>query len=102
MKNLFTDELKVVNVGLSSFKESLDASGAAAVQVDWKPPMDVDPAAVAVIRQNAAAIAEANARAAKIILAGMPPLVGLERAIDVIPGMRPDLFLHAGPGYLAR
>ena len=97
MKNLFTDELKVVNVGLSSFKESLNASGAAAVQVDWKPPMDVDPAAVAVIRQNAAAIAEANARAAKIILAGMPHLVGLERAIDVIPGMRPDLFLHAGP-----
>ena len=33
----------------------------------------------------------------KIILGGMPQLVGLERAIDVIPGMKPDLLLHAGP-----
>ena len=33
----------------------------------------------------------------KIILGGMPHLVGLERAIDVIPGMKPDMLLHAGP-----
>ena len=97
MKNFFNNELKVINVGLSSFKESVDAAGAAAVQVDWKPPMETDRAAVETIRRNAAAIEEANARAAKIILAGMPHLIGLERAIDVIPGMKPDLFLHAGP-----
>ena len=89
MDSLFDAELKVVNVGLSSFKESVDAAGAKAVQVDWKPPMDVDPAAVDVIRRNTAAIEEANARAAEIILAGMPHLIGLERAIDVVPGMKP-------------
>ena len=33
----------------------------------------------------------------KIILGGMPQVVGLERAIDVIPGMKQNLILHAGP-----
>jgi hypothetical protein len=33
----------------------------------------------------------------KIILSGMPHLIGLERAIDVIPGMKSDMLLHAGP-----
>ncbi len=97
MSDLFADELKVINLGLESFGRSVVAAGAAAVQVDWRPPMDVAPAATETLRRHAAAIEAANARAAKIILAGMPRLVDLQRAIDVVPGMRPDLFLHAGP-----
>ncbi|MDR7484489.1 MAG: DUF1116 domain-containing protein [Armatimonadota bacterium] len=31
------------------------------------------------------------------ILAAQPVLVGVGRALDVIPGMRPNLILHAGP-----
>ena len=95
--DLFKKELKVVNIGLSSFKESLDDVGAASVQVDWRPPMDVSDASRRIIAEHASAIETANATVMDIILRGMPELVGLARAIDVIPGMTPDLILHAGP-----
>ncbi len=95
--DLFKKELKVVNIGLSSFKESLDDVGAASVQVDWRPPMDVSDDSRRVIAEHASEIEAANARVMDIILMGMPELVGLARAIDVIPGMTPDTILHAGP-----
>ncbi len=97
INHLFRRELKVINLGLAGFKQALDDSHVAAVQVDWKPPMDVEPALMERVRASQGAIERANARVMKIILGGMPHLVGLERAIDVIPGMRPDLLLHAGP-----
>jgi FdrA protein len=31
-------KLSAINVGLESFAESLQAQGAKAVQVDWRPP----------------------------------------------------------------
>ncbi len=95
--DLFKKELKVVNIGLSSFKESLDDVGATSVQVDWRPPMDVTDASRRIIAEHASAIDAANSTVMDIILRGMPELVGLARAIDVIPGMTPDLILHAGP-----
>lgn len=97
VKDLFTQDLKVVNVGLSAFKETLDAVGVAAVQVDFRPPLDVPEAALRVIAVHRPAIEAANAKAVDAILKGTPHLVGLARALDVVPGMRPDLFLHAGP-----
>lgn len=42
-------------------------------------------------------IAAANQAALDRILAAQPVLVGIGRALDVIPGMAPDLILHAGP-----
>ncbi len=97
INQLFRSELKVINLGLAGFKQALDDARVPAVQVDWKPAVDVDAKLVQRVRASQAAIERANARAMKIILAGMPHLVGLERAIDVIPGMKPDLLLHAGP-----
>jgi hypothetical protein len=94
---LFRSELKVINLGLAGFRQALDDARAPVVQVDWKPSVDVDPKLVQRVRASQAAIERANARVMKIILGGMPHLVGLERAIDVIPGMGPDLLLHAGP-----
>ena len=95
--NLFRSELKVVNLGLTGFRQALDDAGAQMVQVDWKPPLDVDPKLAQRVRQHGAEIERANARTTKLILSGMPQLVGLESAIDVIPGMKPNLLLHAGP-----
>jgi hypothetical protein len=40
---------------------------------------------------------EANHEALKKILAGQPVLTGIGRAIDTIPGMTENTFLHAGP-----
>ena len=94
---LFGSELKVINFGLSAFKQALDEVRVPAVQVDWKPPVGVDPKLVKRVEAAGPAIEKANAQVMKIILGGMPQLIGLERAIDVIPGMKRNLLLHAGP-----
>lgn len=97
ISDLFKRELRVVNIGLSSFKESLDRAGTKAVHVEWKPSVEVDPALAKAVKARRAAIEKANAKVMQIILGGMPQLVGLERAINVIPGMKQNLILHAGP-----
>jgi len=97
INQLFETDLKVVNFGLSSFKDALASSGAQAVQVDWKPPVDMDDKLLRIIAARRPAIEKANRKAIEIILGGMPQLVGMERAIDIIPGMKRDLILHAGP-----
>jgi hypothetical protein len=42
-------------------------------------------------------IDKANATAVERMMEARPTLVGLGKAIDVVPGMRPNLLLHAGP-----
>lgn len=97
IKDLFTQELKVVNVGLSSFKDNLDRVNTKAVQVEWRPPADVDQGVLDTLKANMPKIENANAEAVKKILASRPFLVGLDTAINVIPGMKKNLILHAGP-----
>ncbi len=97
INTLFKSELQVVNFGMTAFKDALAAVGAKAVHVDWKPPMDVSPAAMERIAAARAKIEKANAKAMQKILSAQPCLVGLERALDVIPGMKKNLILHAGP-----
>ncbi len=97
VKNLFKKDLKVVNTGLSSFKESLDDVGAESVHVEWRPPVDIDPELATAIQENAEKIGKANKEVLSKILSGSPHLVGLDIAINVIPGMKKNLILHAGP-----
>ncbi|MGD0037761.1 MAG: DUF1116 domain-containing protein [Bacteroidota bacterium] len=97
MKNLFEQELQVINIGLQSFKETLDACNVKSVQVDWKPPLAVSAWAAAVIRSQRDKIDQANQLAVQRIMNGKPALVGIGKAIDVIPGMKKNLLLHAGP-----
>jgi hypothetical protein len=97
INQLFGSDLKVVNIGLSAFKQALDDAHTPSVQVDWKPSMDVDSKWANRVKTFRPVIEKANAEVMKIILGGMPHLVGLERAIDVIPGMKSDMLLHAGP-----
>ncbi|MFA6003242.1 MAG: DUF1116 domain-containing protein [Elusimicrobiota bacterium] len=97
IKDLFSKKLKVVNIGLAAFKASLDHSRTDSIQVDWRPPLAIDPAVRAAVRSRSEAIARANAQAVAKVLAAKPCLIGLARALDVIPGMEKDLILHAGP-----
>jgi hypothetical protein len=97
INDLFKDELKVVNIGLKSFKESFDHCHAASVQVDWRPPVAVDGEALRTVKAKADLIAKANGKAVAKVLAARPVLIGLEKALDVIPGMKKGLILHAGP-----
>ncbi len=96
-EDLFRNELKVINIGLSSFKESLDQAGAASVQVEWNPPLPVDADLWSVVSDAAPVITKANEKAAAIILSGKPNWIDLGRAIDLVPGMEADMLLHAGP-----
>lgn len=97
IRDLFKQELHVINVGLTSFKESLDKVGTKAVQVEWKPPADIEKGVLETLRAKKPQIEKANAQALKIILGSRPFLVGLDTAINVIPGMKKNVILHAGP-----
>lgn len=97
IKDLFGKEVKVVNTGLSSFYEDLKSQGAEAVLVDWKPPVIDNEEASSKISSNLERIDEANQKVMEIILSAQPVLTGLDIAINVIPGMKKSLILHAGP-----
>lgn len=51
VSDLFKKELKVINVGLLSFKESLENEGFKVIQVDWKPPAGGDEEALEALRK---------------------------------------------------
>ncbi|HCM28193.1 MAG: hypothetical protein A2Z99_12735 [Treponema sp. GWB1_62_6] len=98
--DLFSSGLKVVNLGLESFGETLAGLGVPVVQVDWRPPAGGDTAMIAALDSIANArvdVEAANAEAVERILKSKPVLVGIGTARDVVPGMRPNLVLHAGP-----
>jgi len=98
---LFNADIAAVNLGLASFADNLAATGASVVNVDWRPPAGGDRAAIAALDALAVGssvdIEAANAEAARRILAAEPSVVGLGRALDVVPGMAPELVLHSGP-----
>ncbi|MCX5791162.1 MAG: DUF1116 domain-containing protein [Elusimicrobia bacterium] len=95
--NLFESELKVINIGLESFRQGLADSGVKSVQAQFKPPLSGETALFAKARRYSARIDKANKKAFARVLAAKPALVGMGRALDIIPGMKKDLILHAGP-----
>lgn len=97
IKTLFNTPLKVINTGLSSFKENLELTGAEVLQVNWKPPLVSNAALFNKIQAHRKRIDAANEKALNIILSGKPLLVGLDTAINVIPGMQRHMILHSGP-----
>ncbi len=97
INDLFNKPLKVINAGLLSFREDLDQLGVDAIQLQWKPPVDVDSKAIEKIASNRDRTDAANARALNIVLEGKPMLTGLDVAEKVIPRMRKNLILHSGP-----
>jgi len=95
--NLFKQKLKVINTGLESFSKELKQNGVETIQVDWKPSVISDDELLDKISDNKSIIDEANKKALDIILRGQPNLIGMDIAINVIPGMKKNLILHAGP-----
>ena len=105
ISSLFVSELRVFNLGLASFAETLRAVGAHVVDVDWRPPAGGDIGLADLVDALRAKsgeawieqIAKANAEAIEHVLAAEPRVIGIGVARDVIPGMRDGLILHAGP-----
>ncbi|MFH0866026.1 MAG: DUF1116 domain-containing protein [Bacteroidota bacterium] len=94
---LFGKELKVINTGLSSFAENLKNAGVETVNVDWKPPLQIIAENAKLLEAKKDLIDAANKKTTDIILNGMPVLVGLDVALNVIPGMKKNMILHSGP-----
>ncbi len=105
VQELFSRELHVVNLGLSSFADALRASSVPVLDVDWRPPAGGDPDLIRqldrVKNHNGRAwddrIEAANRQAVEALLSAEPHLVGIGIARDVIPGMTDQTILHAGP-----
>jgi hypothetical protein len=94
-------DVKVVNVGLPLFGDAVRSQGAEAVDVDWRIPAGGRPELVAALTRLAGPrheqVRTANEEVIRRLGSGTPMLVGIERCIDVVPGMGPRTVLHCGP-----
>lgn len=92
--------LSAINVGLESFAETLVAQGVPTVHVDWRPSAGGNEKMMNLLERlqdHQETIEKANQQTVERMMEARPVLLGVGRAIDVIPGMRDDLLLHAGP-----
>lgn len=99
--DLFRKGPVALNLGLSVFAENLRACGTTVLDVDWMPPAKGNIKMIGILdrleKELGDEIRIANEQAVKIILKGKPTIEGIGVAQDNVPGMRPDLILHAGP-----
>ncbi len=99
INNLFDNPLKIVNVGLASFAESITHAGGGVLDLDWQPPAEGD----AELGQRLAGLVghpdveNANAKAYARYHSASPRLVGVGTAGKDLPGMSERTILHAGP-----
>ena len=99
MNPLFQERLQVVNVGLPAFAEAIRSAGGAALQVEWTPPAQGDPAVARKLAGliNHPVIEAANRQAFAAYQAAQPVLEGIGIAGAVVPGMGERTILHSGP-----
>jgi Protein of unknown function (DUF1116) len=83
----------VAAVGPTLFADAVATQGACVARVDWQPPRLG--AELAALWQDD--VDAANQQAVARLLAAQPVLVDVQPASEVLPGMRRDLVLHAGP-----
>ncbi len=99
MKPFFGEPLGVINVGLGSFAEAIEAAGGTVVQIDWQPPAQgaVEAARALGLLANLQAVEAANAEAFARYQQAVPVLDGVGIAGETLPGMGERTILHAGP-----
>ena len=94
-------EVGVVNVGLPMFADAVAAQGRPAVQVDWRVPAGGDQEVLAALLRlsgtRTGQVDEANAEVLRRLDTGVPRLVGVRPAGEVVPGLEGRVLLHAGP-----
>ena len=103
MKNkLFSQDLEVVNIGLEMFQNDLTKQGVKVNQVKFVPPAGGDEAVLEALdyletEHIKNKIDEANKQVVERIIQSRPVLIGFDKAINVIPGMKKNMIIHAGP-----
>jgi hypothetical protein len=99
VNKLFEQELQVINVGLSSFAESIRQTGGKSVQLDWRPPAfgDRKIGMKLAMLVNDPQVEAANRTAFERFLSAQPILMGVDSARNAIPHLGERTLLHAGP-----
>jgi NifU-like protein involved in Fe-S cluster formation len=102
VKELLNSRLKVINVGIESFKDDLLAQNAEVTHLEWTPPGSGNPNLIAALDKLEyppimEKIEEANMVAVERIINSQPVLIGFDQAINCVPGMTKTTILHAGP-----
>lgn len=95
------ESVDVVNVGLPLFEEAVRDQGHPVIGVDWRIPAGGDVDVVAALGRLSGRYAErvdaANAEVIRRLNEGVPMLVGVRTAGDVVPDMGERTVLHCGP-----
>ena len=98
VKELLNDGPAVISLGLPLFHEAFQGQSVSSLQLEWKPPCNGDPNLIAALSKLwTDKVEKANEEAVKRMIDSSPILVDIEKAIDVIPGMKSNMILHAGP-----
>ncbi|GEM04900.1 hypothetical protein HMI01_18880 [Halolactibacillus miurensis] len=99
IQGLFSQPLKVINIGTSTFKKDLDLQQTEAVQYDWRPPAGGNIQLIEALDQfiDSDLVQAANEEAIKRIKDAHPFLIDIDQAKNVIPGMHEKKILHSGP-----
>jgi len=99
INNLFSEELKILNIGTSNFKDDLELQGQKVIQLDWAPPAGGDIEILKIVDKLSKRedIIKANEKVVEIMMNSHPVLVDVDVAINVIPGMEKNMILHSGP-----
>ena len=95
LSNLFGQKIHALNLGLEGMAEALEQHGTPVERLDWQPPERILPNLV--FTNDGVSIDQANDTACERIIRSGAVLVGMGIAKEVIPGMREDMILHAGP-----
>jgi hypothetical protein len=96
------DEVSVLNAGLPLFAQAIADQDRPVIQLDWRIPGGGDPEVVAALRRlsgpRAAVIDAANAEVYRRLDRGVPEVVAVRPAAEVIPALDGErLILHSGP-----
>ena len=96
---LFREKLHVLNVGLSSFADSITRAGGSVLQIEWAPPaLGQQEAGRALARLvNLLSVETANQTAFDAYQSAQPVLKGVGTAGQVLPSMTERMILHSGP-----
>jgi len=99
MKNIISDPLNVINVGLAKFADPFVAHSVPVISCQWQPPAGGVAETAWQLAQitNNPIVEAANEIAFSRYLEANPILTGVGTAVDSIPGMGSKQILHSGP-----
>ena len=99
MNELFSQEIRAVNIGVESFGDNIRQCGAQAIQLEWVPPAQGDFVTGKALAKliNDDRIKQANEQAFNAYLNTQTALSGVALAKDAIKSLGEQMILCAGP-----